>query len=68
MKSNSTLFILLNLQVSNKIEKELSQKYLLMVLNIVIYEGVCLPYAALRRFSQTVASRDIKRIVKELFD
>ncbi|MEY4439977.1 MAG: hypothetical protein RIQ36_1441 [Pseudomonadota bacterium] len=26
MKSNSTLFILLNLQVSNKIEKELSQK------------------------------------------
>ncbi len=68
MKSNSTLFILLNLQVSNKIEKELSQKYLLMVLNIVIYEGVCLPYAALWRFSQTVASRDIKRIVKELFD
>jgi hypothetical protein len=39
-----------------------------MVLNIVIYEGVCLPYAALWRFSQTVASRDIKRIVKELFD
>lgn len=62
------MFILLNLQVSNKIEKELSQKYLLMVLNIVIYEGVCLPYAALWRFSQTVASRDIKRIVKELFD